>query len=149
MIEGMPGRWIAVLACVAVAGCGSEPRLAAGTADRLHGAVEEARTTAADGDRDGALQALDRLERRIDAAETDGELSNAEAAELRRGAGRARRQVRREIQPPAPPAATAEPEPTPTATLPEEDAGEEAAPPGPGKGKGKAKGPKPGKGKKD
>jgi hypothetical protein len=134
----MRRRWIVVLACLATAGCGSGERLAAGTAERLHDAVATARSAAADGDRDAALRALDRLERRVAAAERDGELTGADADALRRGAAQARARVRREIEPaPTPtPAATATPAPT---AVPEDD-----AKPGKGKkdkpGKGKAKG---------
>ncbi len=98
----MRRRWIALLACLAVAGCGSEERLAAGTAERLHDAVTTARAAAADGDRDAALRALDRLDRRVTEAAGDGELAEADADALRRGVRRARASVRREVEPPAP-----------------------------------------------
>ena len=128
----MPKRWIVVPAVVAgLAGCGSEPRLSSGSADALHKDVATARTAAKDHDPDAAVAALEDLEKRIDAAERDGELSGAAAAALKRGAARARRRAAKEIAPlqPAP-----EPTATPTATpVP-------TPPPGPGKSKGKAKG---------
>jgi hypothetical protein len=144
----MRRRWIALLACLAVAGCGSEERLAAGTAERLHDAVATARSAAANGDRDAALRALDRLDRRVREAERAGELAQTDADALRRGVRQARARVRREVEAPAP--ATT---PVPTATA-EPTAVPEAPPPGqekkgkkdePGKGKDKAKGK--GKGK--
>jgi len=121
-----------------LAGCGSEPRLSAGTADALHEDVAAARTAAQDHDPDAAVAALTDLEKQIDAAERDGELSGDAAAALRRGAARARRRAGREIAPlqPAPEptaTATATPEPTATPTAP-------PAPPGHGKGKDHEKG---------
>jgi hypothetical protein len=136
----MRRQWIAVLACLAAAGCGSEPQLTIGAAGRLHDAVATVREAAADRDRDGALRALDRLQERVAAAEREGELDAADAAAIRRGITHARARVRREIAPPAPPAATAEPTAEPTAA-PDEKV------PGKGKAKGKAKKDKPGKGK--
>jgi hypothetical protein len=131
----MPRRLIVMVAVVAVAGCGSEPRLSAGTARALHQDVGAARTAAESGDRDAAVAALDSLEKRIAAAEADGELSGDAAAALKRGAARARRRAAREIAAPQPtPEATPSPTPTPTAT-----ATPSAPPPK----------PKPGKGRKD
>jgi hypothetical protein len=128
-------RWIVAPAVMAaLAGCGSEPRLSAGTATALHKEVAAARTAAKDHDPDAADSALADLEKRIGAAEQDGELSSDAAAALRRGAARARRRASREVAPlqpePVPTAtatATATPVPTPV-------------PKGPGKGKGKGKG---------
>jgi hypothetical protein len=137
-------RSIVVLAVVALAGCGSEPHLSASGAKALHAEVAAARAAANQGDPDAAKAALESLERRIDAAERDGELSGAAADALRRGAARARRRAAREIAPPQPtpePTATAVPTATATATP--------AAPPPQGKGKKHEKGEKPGKGKKD
>src|SRR4051795_4365936 len=105
-------RWIVLAAVVAgLAGCGSDPQLSAGTADALHKDVAAARTAAKDQDPDAADSALADLEKRIAAAEQAGELSGDAAAELRRGAARARRRASREIAPPQP-----APEPTATAT---------------------------------
>ena len=137
----MRRQWIAVLACLAAAGCASEPRLTIGAAGRLHDAVATVREAAADGDRDSALRALDRLPERVAAAARDGELDAADAAAIRRGITHARARVRREIAPPAPPAATAEPTVTP------EPAEEPPPAQGTGKAKGKAKKDKPGEGK--
>jgi hypothetical protein len=133
----MPRRLIVMVAVVAVAGCGSEPRLSAGTARALHHDVGAARTAAESGDGDAAVAALQSLEKRIAAAEADGELSGDAAAALKRGAARARRRAAREIAPPQPtPEATATPTPTATPAAP---------PPKPKPGKGR----KPGKGPKD
>jgi hypothetical protein len=130
----MGWRWIVVPVVVAgLAGCGSDPQLSSGTADALHKDVAAARTAAHNHDPDAAASALADLEKKIDAAEQDGELSGDAAAALRRGAGRARRRAAREIAPlqPAPePTATATATATPMPTV---------APPEPGKGKGKAK----------
>jgi hypothetical protein len=134
----MSGRWIVVPAVLAMlAGCGSEPQLSAGTAGALHEDVAAARTAAKDHDPDAAATALSDLEKKIGAAEQDGQLSGDAAAALRRGAARARRRAAREIAPlqPAPePTATATATPPPAPT---------AAPPGKGKGKPEGhKGPK-------
>src|SRR3954470_8509235 len=126
----MSGRWIVALAVVAVAGCGSEPGLSAGTSAAMHKDVADARAAQQAGDPGAAVAALQDLERRIDAAERDGQISGGTAAALNRGAARARRRAEREIAPPQP-EATSTPIPTPVPTV---------APPGPGKGKGKEKG---------
>ena len=118
---------MALLACLAVVGCGSDEQLAAGTAERLHDAVATARAAAADGDRAAALRALDRLGRRVTEAEREGELAEAEAEALRHGVARARARVRQEVEAPAPaPTATSEPTATPEPTVvPDEDEEEE------------------------
>ena len=135
----MRRRWISLLACLAVAGCGSEERLATGTAERLHDAVATARAAAADGDRDAALRALDRLDRRVREAAGDGELAEADADALRRGVRRARASVRREVEPPAP-AATPVPTATPEPTAAPEPRRRKAKKGKKGKAKGKGKG---------
>ena len=136
----MGWRWIVLPVVVAgVAGCGSSPQLSSGTADALHKDVAAARTAAENHDPDAAAAALADLEKKIDAAEQDGELTSDAAAALKRGAARARRRAAKEIAPLQPePTPTATPIPTPEPTV---------APPGPGKGKGKGKGK--GHGKKD
>src|SRR5690348_7505648 len=96
----MGWRWIVAPVVVAgLAGCGSEPRLSSGTAGALHKDVAAARTAAKDHDPDAAAAALADLEKRIGAAEQDGELSSDAAAALKRGAARARRRAAREIAP--------------------------------------------------
>ena len=141
----MSRRWILALAVVAAAGCGSEPQLGASTAAALHKQIAAARTAAGAGDRDAAVAALTAAGKRIDRAESAGELSPEAADALRRGVARARRRAAREIAPPQPtpePTPAATPSPTPTATA-------TPAPPAP-EPKGKAKGhkkDKPGKGK--
>ena len=147
---------IVVLAAGALAGgCGSEPvTLSAGSADDLHAQVRAVRQAAAEGDRAGALQALDSLEADVEDLEAGGSLAEADADALRRGIGRARRRARAELEDPAAaPEATEEPteEPTPEPT-PEDTATAtpqaEPPPAKPGKGNGKAKGKaKPEKGK--
>jgi hypothetical protein len=141
----MRRHWIAALACLAAAGCGSEPQLTSGTAGRLHDAVTTVREAAADGDRDGALRALDRLEERVISAERDGELTRAEADAISSGITHARSRVRQEVQPPA--AATPTSTPTPKAK-PEPAKKPKPLPHEKGKPKGPAKKPgPPGKGK--
>src|SRR4051794_29348260 len=133
----MSARWIVALAVLAVAGCGSEPRLGQRDAGAMHKDVADARTAAAQGDPEAAVRALESLERRIDAAD----LSPDVAAALKRGAARARRRAAREIAPPQPEAtATATPIPTPAPTV---------APKGPGKGKAKGHEKKHGEGDKE
>jgi hypothetical protein len=142
MIRAVSRRWIMALAVLALAGCGSEPRLSASTAGELHKDVEAARTAAQQGDEQAAVAALAALEKHIGQAESDGQLSGAAADALRRGAARARRRAAKEIAAPQPtPEATATPTPIPTATptptptptsTPNEKPGK-----GPGKGKGK------------
>ena len=135
----MSGRWIVACACLAVAGCGSEPRLEPGTAGALSEDVAAVRAAAREGDRDGALGGLDSLHAAIEQAEADGELDERDAVELRRGVRRAKRRVDQELAAaPPPPAAT----PEPTAT-PEPPPAAMPAPPGkkpkpakPGKGPG-------------
>jgi hypothetical protein len=147
MIRAVSRRWILVIAVAAVAGCGSEPRLSAGTARGMHDDVAAARTAARNGDPDAAVKALETLERRIGRAEDRGELSAEAADALQVGAARARRRAGRQIAEPQPTAtatatATATPALTPTATATPEVTPEP---------KGKAKpgrGPKPEKGKK-
>ena len=114
----MSRRWILALAVVAAAGCGSEPQLGASTAAALHKEIAAARTAAGAGDRDAAVAALTAAGKRIDRAESAGELSPEAADALRRGVARARRRAAREIAPPQPtpeptPAATAQPRPRP------------------------------------
>src|SRR5215213_2945352 len=116
--------WIGVLAAGALAGgCGSEPvTLGAGSADDLHAQVRAVRQAAGEGDRTGALQALDSLEADVEDLEAGGSLAEADADALRRGIGRARRRARAELEDPAAaPEATEAPteEPTPEPT-PEE-----------------------------
>src|ERR671933_623725 len=92
-------------------------RLSAGAAAELHGQVDAARAAARDGDRAGALRALNRLDAGVRRAEADGELSGDDADALRRGVAQAKAQVRREVPAPAPTPATSEtPAPTETAT---------------------------------
>ena len=162
--------WIRVLvAGVLVAGCGSEPAtLSAGSADDLHEQVAAVRKAVGDGDRVGALEALDELQADVRDLEAGGSLTEADADALRRGIGRARRRARAELESPAavtePPAEepTQAPTPEPTqAPTPEPTVDETPTPaatpqaepppqePGNGKGNGKAKGkskPKKGKG---
>src|SRR5215218_5505283 len=92
--------WIGVLAAGALAGgCGSEPvTLGAGSADDLHAQVRAVREAAGEGDRAGALQALDSLEADVDDLEAGGSLAEADADALRRGIGRARRRARAELE---------------------------------------------------
>ena len=139
----MPGRtWIALLAAVALAGCGGEePPLSKRSAEALHAQVAQVREAAAEGDRAAALKALDGLADRVRELQDEVALAAADAAALERGIARARRRVRTEIAEPAA-TATATPTPTPTATA-------TAAPPKgkppkakPGKGNGKPKGKK-------
>ena len=146
--------WIVLLAAGAlvVGGCGGESvTLDARSAEDLHGQVAAVRAAADEGDRAGALEALDGLQADVKDLEAGGSLAEADAAALRRGIGRARRRVRAEVGAPAPvpeptEEATPEPTPEPTATPvpaePEDDAEEdEGAPPAdPGNGNGKAKG---------
>ena len=129
---------IVALAAAVLGGCGDQaPVLSKGSADELHAQVAAARTAAADGDREKALEALEALAGQVRDLQDGGSLAAADATSLRRGIGRARRKVRAEVAPAATATATATPEPTPTAT---------AAPPKPvkpakpGKGNGKAKG---------
>jgi hypothetical protein len=135
MIEGMRRRWIVALASLAVAGCGSDPQLGAGAAGELRSDVDAVRAAAGEGDRAGALRALDRLAGRIDRAEADGELAACDASALRQGVRRAKRQAEREVPEPAPeatPEPTATPEPVPTA-----EPGKKPKPPkGESRGKG-------------
>ena len=139
--------WIVVLAAgVLVGGCGADPTLSAGSAEDLHGQVAAVRAAVDDGDRDAALERLDRLEADARDLEDDGSLATADADALRRGIGRARRRVRAELKAPAPDATeapTEEPTPEQTATpAPSEPEEDEGAPPAgkPGKGNGEAKG---------
>ena len=106
-------RWLtAVLAALALAGCGSEPGLSSGAAEELHSGVDAVREAADAGDRDGALRALDELRARVD----DADLAEADAVALRRGIRRARRRVEQEVAAPQPtPEATVEPTPEATA----------------------------------
>ena len=120
-----------MLAVVASAGCGEEPRLGASAAEELRRGVDEVRVAAAAGDREGALASLEALRARVDRAAGGGRLGGEDAAVLRRGITRARRRVEQEVAAPEP-TPTATPEPTPAAPQ-EED-------PGQGKGKGKGKG---------
>src|SRR5829696_6568457 len=102
--------WIVVLAAGALmmGGCGSEPvTLSAESADDLRGQVAAVGEAADQGDRAGALEALDGLEADVKDLEAGGSLAEADAAALRRGIGRARRRAREELQTTAP-----EPEPT-------------------------------------
>ena len=99
----MSGRWIAATACLLVAGCGSDERLEARTAERLHGDVEEIRTAAADGDRGAALDGFQRLEQRVGRAERDGRLPEGDAEALREAIAAARTQAERELPEPPPP----------------------------------------------
>jgi hypothetical protein len=118
---------IALAAVVASGGCGQEPRLEASSARVMHRDVDRVRAAAAAGDRDGALQALDALAKRVERRRDGGELDDADAAGLLDRIDAAARRARREI---------AEPQPTPEATAP--------PPGGPGtgdddhKGKGEA-----------
>ena len=122
-----------VLAGVALAGCGAEPRLGASDADELRRGVAGVRTAAAAGDRDGALRALKALRARVERAADGGALGEEDAAVLRRGIARARRQVEQEVAAPQPaPEPTVEPAPTAKAE------------PAPGPPEGKK--PRPGKG---
>jgi hypothetical protein len=105
----MSGRWIAAFACLAVAGCGSEQQLETGTAEALREDVAEVRAAAEEGDRAGALSGLDALHARIAQAESDGELDDRQAVELRRAVRRAKRRVDQELAPEPPPAPVAEP----------------------------------------
>jgi len=143
--------WIVVLAAgVLVGGCGADPTLSAGSAEDLHGQVAAVRAAVDDGDRDAALERLDRLEADARDLEDDGSLAAADADALRRGIGRARRRVRAELRARGPDATeapteepTEEPTPEPTATpAPSEPEEDEGAPPAgkPGKGNGEAKG---------
>ena len=143
--------WIVLLAAVALGGCGGEePTLSARSAEELHAHVATVREAAAEGDRAVALKALDGLAGQVRDLEAEESLAEADAAALRRGIGRARRQVRAEI---AEPAATATASPVPTATVAPEH--EEGGEPGTGddeqKGKGETEGNGKGKakGKKD
>jgi hypothetical protein len=138
----MGWRWIVVPAVAAgLAGCGSSPQLSASTADALHKDVAAARTAAQNHDPDAAVAALSDLEKKIDTAEQDGELSADAAAALKRGAARARRRAAREIaplQPEATATATATATPVPTATPPRQPKPKpKPHPPGKGKGHGK------------
>ena len=127
-----------VLAGVALAGCGAEPRLGASDADKLRRGVAGVRTAAAAGDRDGALRALKALRARVERAAGAGGLGEEDAAVLRRGIARARRQVEREVAAPEP---APEPEPTvepaPTATAEPVPAAPEGKEPKKGNGKGR------------
>jgi hypothetical protein len=105
--------WIVVLAAVAIGGCGGEPTLGTGQADRLHAQVAAVRDAAGKGDRDAALEGLDGLEAEVRDLEAAGSLAEADADALRRGIGRARRRVRAEVAEPTP---APTPVPTPTAT---------------------------------
>jgi hypothetical protein len=155
----MPIRWLVVLAAVVLAGCGSEPRLSANTANAMHADVKAARTAAGSGDRDAAVAALESLGKRVAKAESDGELSSEAAAALRRGAARARRRAASALAAPQPtPATTASPTPTPTptptstaTTTPAPTATSTAAPPAqkPGKGPKSGNGGKKEKGGKE
>src|SRR4051794_15303496 len=112
----MRGRaWIVVLAAAALGGCGGGESLSAKSADRLHAQVAAVRDAAGKGDRAGALDALDAMERRVRGLRAAGSLAAADADALRRGIGRARRRVRVEIAEPAP-APTGTPTSTATAT---------------------------------
>jgi uncharacterized protein YceK len=105
--------WVALMVAAGLAGCGSDARLSAGAAAELHGQVDAARAAARDGDRAGALRALNRLDAGVRRAEADDELSGDDADALRRGVAQAKAQVRREVPAPAPTPATSE-TPAPT-----------------------------------
>ena len=146
MISPMRTRaLIGVLVAVVLSGCGGdEPTLGSGAADELHAQVAAVREAAGKGDRDAALEALDGLAARVRELESGGSLAEADATALRRGIGRAKRRVRKEVAAPAATAtATPTPTPTPTATATAEPTAE-PEPPGKakGKGNGKAKGKK-------
>jgi cell division septation protein DedD len=130
-----------LLAVLVAGGCGGQPRLDASSAGELHAQVAAVRAAAQDGDRAGALEALDGLADQVRDLEAGGSLSAADAAALRRGIERARRRARAEIAEPTP---TATPEPAATATATATAAPKPPKPPKPGKGKGHGKG----KGKK-
>src|SRR5687767_1119013 len=112
----MPTRvLIAVLAAVAVGGCGGDATLSASAARELKAQVAAARKAASDQDRGAALKALDGLADQVRDLEAGGSLAAADAEALRRGIARAQRRARAEIAEPEP-AATAEPTATATAT---------------------------------
>jgi hypothetical protein len=149
--------WILVLVAGAlvVGGCGDDPTLPAKSAEDLHAQVAAVRTAVDEGDRAGALEALDGLQADVKDLEAGGSLPEADADALRRGIGRARRRVRAEVEATAPVAepteeATPEPTPEPTATPvppePEGDDGEEGGEPGTGNDEEKGKGEEEGKG---
>jgi hypothetical protein len=147
----MSGRWIVACACLAMAGCGSEQQLEPATAGALSEDVAAIRAAAREGDRPGALEAIERLRDRIDRAEDDGELDDAEAAALRQGVRRAERRVGHEV---AESAATATPDdpatgepPPPPAELDEEADPPEGGEPGTGNDEHRGKGETEGKGK--
>ena len=140
----MPTRvLIAVLAAVALGGCGDGETLSASSAQELKAQVAAVRKAASDQDRAAALEALDGLADQVRDLEAGGSLAKADAAALNRGIARAKRRARAEIAEPEP-AATAEPTATATATATATPVPPPAKPPKPGKGKGKDKG----KGKK-
>ena len=141
----MPTRvLIAVLAAVALAGCGGDATLSASSAEELKAQVAAVRRAASDGDRAAALETLDGMADQVRDLEAGGSLAKADAAALRRGIARAKRRARAEIAEPEP-AATAEPTATATATATATPVPPPAKPAKPGKGKGNGKG----KGKKD
>ena len=131
---------IVVLAAVALGGCGGDATLSAGSAQKLEAQVAAVRQAASEGDRAGALEALDGMADQVRDLQAGGSLATADAEALRRGIARAKRRARAEIAEPEP-AATAEPTATATATAtatPEPPPAKPAKP-GNGKGKGKAK----------
>jgi len=90
--------WIALLAAVALGGCGGEePKLSARSAERLHAQVAAVREAAAEGDRAAALKALDRLAGDV----RDARMPAADETALRRGIAQARWKVRAELPEPA------------------------------------------------
>jgi hypothetical protein len=128
---------IVAVAAVALGGCGGgeQPALSRSSADELHTQVEAVRTAADDGDRAKALAALDALADQVRDLEGGGSLADADATELRRGIGRARRKVREEVAAPVA-TATATPAATPTATVaPREPPGKARGPRGKAKGR--------------
>jgi hypothetical protein len=108
-IAGATRPWIAALAALALAGCGSDAQLDSGTADGLHRDVAAVRAAAQAGDRAAALAALDRLSAEVRGAQQAGEIADADARTLRTSIGRARRRIEQDIAAPTP-------APTPTAT---------------------------------
>ena len=138
----MPTRvLIAVLAAVALSGCGGDTPLGASSAQELKAQVAAVRKAASEQDRAAALKALDGMADQVRDLEAGGSLAKAEADALRRGIARARRRARAEIAEPEP-AATAEPTATATATATPEPPPSTPAKPGKGKGRGKGKGKK-------
>ena len=74
---------IALAATLVPSGCGQADEYPAAVADRLQDTVFEVTTYAQAGQLDAALQALDELEQRVEAARESGQISDARYDEVK------------------------------------------------------------------